>query len=277
MLTIRPYAETDEIFLCQMTRDAHEDFRNCRRKTLLLALWDGVPAGYLDARIAPNNCQIRVFVAAAFRRRGIGSALVREAERTCRAAGESVWWGYYYDRAAAGAFAETLRPDYTSSTAYMTYGGELLPENCLRTIRPYMPDDFLSCYWIWCNGHAELNRRLGFPAHLCQVHEPTEDIRREYDEDLIGGSFVTEAAGRVVGFGHIDDECLGSLAVDAAFRGQGFGSALAVHLTNEILRRGFPEAALYCEVGNDDARHIYEKIGYREQEVSHTVFRTVAG
>lgn len=49
------------------------------------------------------------------------------------------------------------------------------------------------------------------------------------------------------------------------YRRHGYGTAMAIFLTNEILRRGFNEAHLACKTGNDNALHIYEKIGYKKQ------------
>lgn len=47
-------------------------------------------------------------------------------------------------------------------------------------------------------------------------------------------------------------------------------SMWTAYLTRESIRRGCPHPCLYCEAGNDDALHVYEKLGYRI-ESSETV------
>ncbi|MBD5459510.1 MAG: GNAT family N-acetyltransferase, partial [Lachnospiraceae bacterium] len=62
-----------------------------------------------------------------------------------------------------------------------------------------------------------------------------------------------------------DHSGIGSIAVDSAYSGRGYGTRLAIFLTNECMRRGCPRPCIYCENGNDNAMHIYKKIGYVEQ------------
>ena len=62
-----------------------------------------------------------------------------------------------------------------------------------------------------------------------------------------------------------DDSGIGGLAVDEVYAGKGYGTRLAAFLTNECIRRGCSNPCLYCETGNDNAMHIYKKIGYVEK------------
>ena len=62
-----------------------------------------------------------------------------------------------------------------------------------------------------------------------------------------------------------DHSGIGSIAVDQAYTGRGYGTRLAAFLTNECIKRGNPKPLLYCEAGNENAMHVYQKIGYAEQ------------
>ena len=57
---------------------------------------------------------------------------------------------------------------------------------------------------------------------------------------------------------------IGSVAIDRSYAGQGYGTRLTAFLTNECIRRGNNSPCLYCESGNEDAIHVYKKLGYVE-------------
>ena len=57
-----------------------------------------------------------------------------------------------------------------------------------------------------------------------------------------------------------------ALAVDIEINNKGYGTALAIFMTNEILNRGNSKAYLCVESKNANAYHIYEKIGYKAIE-----------
>ncbi len=80
-------------------------------------------------------------------------------------------------------------------------------------------------------------------------------------------SYVIEDNGRLVGMGTLfdDNSGIGSLAVDSHYWGRGYGTKLASFLTRECMQRGNRAPCLYCETGNENAMHIYKKIGYIEQ------------
>lgn len=62
-----------------------------------------------------------------------------------------------------------------------------------------------------------------------------------------------------------DHSGIGALAVDRAYSGNGYGTRLAAFLTNECISRGTKAPLPCCETGNENAMHVYQKIGYTEQ------------
>ncbi|MEI7770716.1 MAG: GNAT family N-acetyltransferase [Chloroflexales bacterium] len=54
-----------------------------------------------------------------------------------------------------------------------------------------------------------------------------------------------------------------SVVVDAAARGRGVGAAMMTQIEDEARRRGIRAALLRVVVGNDTARHLYARLGYR--------------
>ena len=81
--------------------------------------------------------------------------------------------------------------------------------------------------------------------------------------------YVLEDGGQIVGFGSFESDADGeyhinAICVDIALYNHGYGRALTIFLTNEILRRGKNAAYLSFEHGNHNAKHIYESIGYKK-------------
>ena len=107
----------------------------------------------------------------------------------------------------------------------------------------------------------------------------TEEERKE-DYQLflqwLDRYYVMKVDGTIVGMGTLFDDAtgIGGLAVDEAYAGKGYGTRMAAFLTNECIRRGCPNPCLYCESGNDNAMHIYKKIGYVEKSRESVALRT---
>lgn len=133
-------------------------------------------------------------------------------------------------------------------------------------IRQCRIDDYPTAPDIWSREYADMHIRIGLPY---KRHELTEEERKEgYDEFIraISDSYVLEIDGKIIGFGTLfsDNSGIGAVAVDRAYAGHGYGTRLSAFLTNECIRRGNKAPCLYCESGNDDAMHVYQKIGYVE-------------
>ena len=134
-------------------------------------------------------------------------------------------------------------------------------------IRQCRADDYPAAPDLWSREYADMHKRIGLPF---ERHELTEAERKqEYDQFVqnLRNSFVIESDGKIIGFGTLfdDNSGIGSVAVDRGYAGRGYGTKLTAFLTNECIMRGNNAPCLYCESGNDDAMHIYRKIGYTEE------------
>ena len=279
-IIIRKYKTDDESALKTVTKDANrnyiEDLEGYYNKDkLMIAEYNGVVAGYMDADFSKGNNPVFIYVAPEYRRRGIGTMLYNEAERQVREKGENELYSrQYYEYELGKAFADNLGFKWISGSTYMIYkGGDEIPEIKREMIRKYKEEDAARVHQIVARAFHALHIKLGYPDYMCVLDdELNEDRRKEYN-GIAEGSYVLEDGGKIVGFGNICGKNIGSLAVDMEMNNKGYGKALAVFMTNEIFRRGNKTAELWCEVGNDNAYRIYYSIGYRETETAYWSFK----
>lgn len=261
-IMLRKYTENDEPALVSMTTgsDYAEDPVGTNREKLTIAEYNGTVAGYSYANICSGESHIFVYVSPEYRRRGIGTVLYNEAETRCHEAdGESVFSQYYGSENGVG-FAYKLGFSYTRKSDYMKYTGGIMPE-IKYAIRKYRDEDYLRCNYIIARGFHELRVSIGVADS--KMSSPSEEIRKRY-HDMADNYYVMEDGGQIIGCGCIDGNEIGTVAVDMDLNNRGYGRALSTFLTNEIIRRGNDAAYIWCEAGNNHARHIYDIIGYRE-------------
>jgi ribosomal protein S18 acetylase RimI-like enzyme len=266
-IIVRKYADNDETTLKKYmanydNRHYVKNIDDWSRDKLYVAEYAGVIAGYLLASTEPDNCQVFIYISPKYRRKGIGAALCCEAEKQCREKGEKEMWGYYYDIELVGGFTDKLGFYSTSSSIDMEYADGILPENeKAKNIRKCGEEDYIRCQYLWNKGYYELQLRIGNSD--ASMLEPKED----FDKDTAENWYVLEENGQIVGCGCINENEITALAVDTEVNNKGYGTVLTIFLTNEILRRGNAKARLCVESKNENARHIYEKIGYKMTDV----------
>jgi len=281
-IIIRKYKTDDEILLKNMVKNANHNYAENlagdladinQHKNLTVAEYNGVAAGYLWLSISLGNCQAFIFVSPEYRRLGIGTLLCNEASNLCREKNEEEMWSGYYDYETGKGFADKVGCYYTTSSIYMEYAGGMLPENeKFKNIRKCREEDYYRCAYLWNKGFYEMQVRIGHPdMKMCEV---TEDGRQSFASN-IDNSYVIEENGQIVGYGVISGKEIGALAVDTELNNRGYGTILTIFMTNEILKRGNANAYLWVESENANARHLYEKIGYKKIETCYTSFKKI--
>lgn len=89
---------------------------------------------------------------------------------------------------------------------------------------------------------------------------------REYQESERLG--IAEAAGKVIGYTlstvHGAEATIGRLAVEAAHRGRGVGSALLADSVLDAARKGALAVTLCTQEENEESRRLYRRAGFRE-------------
>lgn len=103
---------------------------------------------------------------------------------------------------------------------------------------------------------------------------PLEDFRPIYQGLIDSGCFfIYEREGRVAGFyratrypGRVQHvACLGTLAVDPAFHGQGIALAMVSEAIDTLKAAGVKRIELFAESDNAPALRFYEKLGFERE------------
>ena len=257
---LRKCKKRDRPVLAAMLKGTHyEEYLD--EKRLRVAEANGALAGFAYASPYSGDCRVFVFVAPGYRRQGIGTALYAWAEKRARHSRSESLWSTYYDPAESEAFVRKIGYDRLTGNDYMRYAGDPLPEKNF-SIRNYTDADFPRVGYITSHAWHDLRLQTGDSAST--IREPDEEIRRSYRRHADSG-YVLEDNGEIVAYGSFGGNEIGGVCVDPALYNRGYGRALSIFLTNEILRRGNGAAQLWCEHGNDNARHIYESLGYATQ------------
>ncbi len=270
-LKIRPAESSEKIMLTEITEPSYQavlaDFGIDK---LHIAFSDAAPVGWLYLRMPDNPREegfLFVYVIPEQRKKGIGTEIFRYAEaRMTGCAGG--WWTSYPEFAEADRFAMAMGADYTNTNSYMVYRGGC-PDLSEEGIRLYREEtDFPTGPEIWSREYAAMHIRLGLPWEMPGEKSEAEllELRELYCE-LAPHTYIIEENGNIAGIGGLFEHGggIGMLAVDGTYGGKGYGTRLAVYLTKESIRRGCEHPHLYCEAGNDNAMHIYRKIGYVEE------------
>jgi ribosomal protein S18 acetylase RimI-like enzyme len=70
------------------------------------------------------------------------------------------------------------------------------------------------------------------------------------------------------GYGYIDDKTPEiAIAVLPEYRGKGLGQVLMLHLLEQAKLDGYQQISLSCSSTNDNALHLYQKLGFEKVEV----------
>lgn len=268
MITMRKYDVSDEDVVGRFTEpDYYKKFGEFPNNSIYLAIKDDTIVGWLHLNIPDNamySCFLFIYVAQPYRRQGIGTYIYSEAEKLMKPSGCN-WWSSYPESDAADKFALAVGFDYTNTNSYLEYSGGIIgmPSD---GIRGYTDEDFPAAPDIWSNEYADMHIRIGLPYKKREVSEAERANEFLEYRNARDNYFVMEADGKVIGLGALfsDGSGIGALAIDKAYKGRGYGTRLAAFITDECLRRGCTTPSLYCETGNDDALHIYKKLGYVE-------------
>lgn len=268
-IIFKEYKSTEKNIVKAITETTyHNTFDGFKEETIQLIYKQDTLVGWIHLHIPEvfiHSGFVFVYVKPEYRRQGIGTYAYRQAEIKLKEFGGN-WWSSYPELEAADRFAMHVGFDYTNTNSYLVYDGRSLTVD-ETGIRLAKSEDYPTAPDIWGKEYAAMHKRLGLPF---EQKEMTEEERKEDFKiflQMLNLYFVMEVDGIIVGMGTLfdDDSGIGGLAVDEAYAGKGYGTRIAAFLTNECIRRGCPNPCLYCETGNDNAMHIYKKIGYVEK------------
>ena len=161
----------------------------------------------------------------------------------------------------AKRFAESCGFRGTYASAEMIYRGEAfeLPE---LPIRPYEDKDYIDAFTLSAEAFHRMRLSTGcFPDSV--AGEPSEASRKrwaESDED----QYVFVKDGKVIGYADVDGTEIDSVSIEVSEQGKGYGKAFVKYLVNRILEKDEDEPTLWCVVGNNKARRLYDSLGFEE-------------
>ena len=265
--TYRAALEADRAALEAMLRqDAGAGWEMPQALDLLsAALVEDEIVGLLRLESFGDGGDMAVFVAPAYRRRGIGAAAVLYGEGVLRERGaERIHADYLAAREDAVGFAAKMGYGRNFSSAYMTRAAVSFGEDC-PFVRPYRDEDYADAHALHEEAFHMMRLSVGdFPDS--QLGQPSEKSRADWLTHA-ADRYVYEMDGEIVGYSHIEDGELSSVSVRPDLQGRGIGEGFVKWLVDEIYRRGHKEATLWCVEGNR-ARHLYDRLGFTQRHVS---------
>lgn len=276
-ITFKKYEAADESKIALITEPSYyEIFKGFSKKTVSLVTRDSEIVGWYYLTIPESSLYsgfVFIYVAVPYRRKGIGRYIYQKCKEKLDVIGCN-HWSSYPESEISDKFALSIGFDYTNTNSYLVHSGELVAGS-EEGIRKCRIDDYPTAPDIWSKEYAAMHSRIGVPY---EQKELSDAERKEEFEDFcnnIDNYFVLEVDSKIVGMGSLfeDSSGIGSLAVDSAYAGKGYGTRLAVFMTNESIRRTGKAPCIYCESGNDDAMHIYKKIGYVEKNRESVAFK----
>ncbi len=268
-IVLKKYEEIYENEVKAITVDScylvYQDFA---KNTISLVFKDGILVGWMHLDLPESPLYsgfVFIYIAPEYRRKGIGTYAYRQAETQLKAIGCN-WWSSYPESEAADRFSISVGFDYTNTNSYLVHDGRKVSV-CTDGIRPCRVEDYPTAPDIWSKEYADMHIRIGLPYERKELS--AAERKEEYDNFCknLNNYFVIEVDNKIVGIGSLfhDNSGIGSLAVDNAYSGKGYGTRLATFLTHECMSRGCSNPCIYCEAGNDNAMYVYKKIGYVEQ------------
>ena len=247
-------------------------------RTLLLAELDEELAGsgLVDRSSNRERALVQPRVLPDRRRRGVGTALLREAGRLAEVLGVGQASSHVEGDLAGAAFAERHGFEEIDRQVEQVIG---LPES-LPELDPLpdgvevvsvaeRPELLEQSFELATQGYEDL-------AVPYTVHVPLDEWLRD-EATLPGGSLVALLDGEIVGYsGLLEHENEGAAedgltVVDRRWRRRGLARALKQRELAWAAANGIREVITWTQTGNDGMRALNERLGYRYRDVSITV------
>jgi len=227
--------------------------------SVYMARLDKQPVGYLAMNGFHRRTHTALYVMPAFRRKGIGTALLELADGLFnRNEAVECSWGICGEDDRDALQTMYRHGYYRCFGAYtMERRGKPLPASDFA-IRSYEDADYPA--WHRAYESAFWHMRAATNQLPLSYFPPSEEERRRFAavrENL----FVLPADGEIAAIGHIERRHLYTVAVRRDLQGRGYGRAMASFLVNTIMERGEAVVELGVVQGNP-AVGLYEALGF---------------
>ena len=275
--------EADAEFVCAVTENDEGVYAVLYRETAVgLALLEEGPNAFLYVYIFPP-----------YRHRGFGKAAVLLLERELglrngvthngdihdsAIQGDNIQDGaphncviqgltdistcYRSDDSIACLFAGRCGYEKEFASDYMVYSGPRF-EAAEMPVRQYQDKDYLEAQSL--SAEAFHRMRLGTGCFPDSAPEPPDEEERKYWADTAAERFVYMDGDEIIGYAHIQGNEISSVSVKPGCQGKGVGKGFLKCLANILIDAGYTSISLYCVVGNDCARRLYDALGFVQE------------
>lgn len=140
----------------------------------------------------------------------------------------------------------------------VTFSGEVVLKNIQQNDVLRLGKLFYEAYYDTIDYEGETPEQA--------VQEINDTINGKYGPFINDCSFVAEVRGRPVSFSLVTmwqgRPLLAYTATHPQYLNQGLSTNLIMNSINALLMRGHEDLYLFVTVGNEPARHVYEKLGF---------------
>lgn len=203
-----------------------------------------------------------IYIFPACRHKGYGKAATQLLEQklcACNPANISTY--YRTDDSIAYAFAKDHGYIKEFSSDYMVYSGPHFKPAAIP-VRQYQDKDYSEAHSLYAQAFHLM--RLGTGCFPDSVPEPPSEKGRKYWSGTTEERLVYLNGEEIVGYAHIERSEISSVAVKPGCQGKGVGKAFVKCIVNMLLDSGYENISLYCVVGNDRARRLYDELGFKQ-------------
>lgn len=201
-----------------------------------------------------------IYIFPIYRRRGFGKAAALLLEqKLCTYNPVEISTCYRIDDSVAHAFAKGFGYIKEFSSDYMTYSGPGFKLAAVP-VRPYQDQDYLEAHFL--SAEAFHLMRLSTGCFPDSVPDPPSEEARKYWADTANERLVYMSGEEIVGYAHVQGSEISSVSVKPNCQGKGMGKAFLKYIVNMLINTGCTSISLYCVVGNDHARHLYDELGF---------------
>ena len=202
-----------------------------------------------------------IYIFPQYRRKGYGKAAVKLSEEHMNSSRlKGITTCYLANSEGACEFAKACGYSKEFSSAYMKYDKGPFEEKILP-VRQYKDEDFTEAQAL--NAEAFHKMRLDTGYFPNSVQEAPSVEMRKFWEDTADERYVYIEGSEIIGYAHLDGAELAEVSIKISKQGKGIGTEFIKFLVNKLLEKEHNEPVLYCVVGNK-ARHLYERIGFKE-------------
>ena len=217
---------------------------------------------YIDDVEDDEEPYFSIYIFKEYRNKGYASSVLKQIEHKYEGSkAKSITAIYGYHNVVAKNFL--LKHGYTLTWAStnMQYSGDRFEEVDLP-IRQYQDEDFDQAFKLSAEAFHRMRVGTGcFPNSV--VSTPHEKSKEHWLKEA-ENEFVIDQNGEIVGYSHLEEKEIASISIKISEQGKGLGKKFVKSITNTLIDRGVKEPLLWCVVGNNNARHIYDSLGYKE-------------